>query len=230
MLAHLGPDSSIHLALKICRWESGTDVVVQLSGQYLEVQRQTQTFKWEGGYSLVDFDVSVAHNAPLGSTTLKYDVSIHDVIVARIRLDIRISGQLSSQEITTTSCIPAQTAFASYASQDGSRVLDRIAAVKISAGLDVWVDCLSLNPGDRWKSRLRQEIRQRDLFLLFWSRHAKESPWVSWEWHTALEEKGEPALQLHPLDTPQEAPPPDELKHLHFGDPTLLARKAFEQK
>lgn len=230
MLASLGPDSTIHLALKTCRWKIGTDVVVDLSGQYLEVECPRQIFKWEGGHSLVDFDVRVVPNAPLDTTTLKYDISIHDVIVARIRLDIKISRLPSSQKVTTVSCTPAHTAFASYASEDRSRALDRIAAVKISAGLDIWVDCLSLNPGEQWKSRLHQEICQRDLFLLFWSRHAKESPWVSWEWHTALAEKDEPALQLHPLETPQEAPPPDELKHLHFGDPTILARKALEQQ
>jgi hypothetical protein len=230
MLASLGPDSTIHLALKTCRWKIGTDVVIDLSGQYLEVECPRKIFKWEGGHSLVDFDVRVVPNAPLDTTTLKYDISIHDVIVARIRLDIKISRLPSSQKVTTVSCTPAHTAFASYASEDRSRALDRIAAVKISAGLDIWVDCLSINPGDQWKSRLHQEICQRDLFLLFWSRHAKESPWVSWEWHTALAEKDEPALQLHPLETPQEAPPPDELKHLHFGDPTILARKALEQQ
>lgn len=228
MLASLGPDSSIHLALKTCRWKLGTDVVVHLSGRSLGVQCPTQAFKWEGGYSLLDFDVCVANNAPLGTTTLKYDVSIHDVIVARVRLDIEVSHLRNSRTVRTTSIRPAQTAFASYAHEDRSRVLDRVAAVKISAGLDIWMDCLSLNPGEQWKARLHQEISQRDLFLLFWSRHAKESPWVSWEWHTALEEKDEPALQLHPLEAPEEAPPPEELKHLHFGDPTILARKALE--
>ncbi len=208
MLASLSPDSSIHLALKTCRWETGTDVVVSLAGQYFEVQCPQQVFRWEGEHSLVDFDVRVAHNAPLGSTTLKYDISIQDVIVARLRLDIKTSRLPSFRKVNAPAVRPAQTAFASYAYEDRSRALDRIAAAKISAGLDVRVDCLSLNPGEQWKSRLRQEICQRDLFLLFWSHHAKESEWVSWEWHTALEEKDEPAPQLHPLETPQEAPPP----------------------
>lgn len=229
MLTSLGHDSSIRVAPRTCRWKLGTDVSVHLSGQYLEVQCPTQTFKWKGGYSLVDFDVGVAGNAPLGTTTLKYDVSIHGVIVARVQLEIEISHLRNSRTVRTASIYPAHTAFASYASEDTLRVLDRVAAVKISAGLNVWVDCLSLNPGEQWKSRLHQEICHRDLFLLFWSRHAKESEWVSWEWHTALKEKGEPALQLHPLETPQVAPPPEELKHLHFGDPIMLARKALEQ-
>jgi len=228
MLASLAPDSSTHLALKTCRWKWGTDVVVQLSGQYLEVQSPTQTFKWEGKHSLLDFDVTVAANAPPGTTTLKYDVSIHGVIVARIRLGIRISRMPSFGKVRVTALRPAVTAFASYASMDRQRVLDRVAAVEVSAGLDIWIDCLSLNPGEQWKPRLREEICNRDLFLLFWSHHAKDSPWVSWEWHTALEQKGDSAFQLHPLETVQEAPPPEELKHLHFGDANMLLRKALE--
>ena len=116
----------------------------------------------------------------------------------------------------------------SYASKDRQRVLDRVAAVRIAAGLDIFLDCLSLNPGDRWKDQLRNEIDGRDLFLLFWSDDAKNSQWVEWEWKTALAEKGIDAIQLHPLDLVHEAPPPDELKELHFGDAYMLARKALE--
>lgn len=175
VLEKLSPDSAIDLGLKTCRWKKGTDVAVHLSGQYLEVQCPTQTFKWEGRWNLVDFDVSVARDAPLGTSILKYDVSIHEVIVARVRLDITISRLSSVRTVKAASLRPAETAFASYASEDRSRVLDRVAAVRISAGLDVWMDCLSLNPGEEWKPRLHQEICQRDLFLLFWSHHAKES-------------------------------------------------------
>lgn len=99
MLATLCPDSSSHFGLKICRWKRGTEVVVLLSGQFLEVQQPRQTFTWEGGNSLVDFDVTVAQHAPLGTTTLRYDVSIHDVIVATLRLDIKISRvQVSAEQ------------------------------------------------------------------------------------------------------------------------------------
>ena len=30
-----------------------------------------------------------------------------------------------------------------------------------------------------------------------------------------------------PIDDPAIAPPPDDLKHLHFGDRYLIARQAF---
>src|SRR5712692_1516990 len=113
-------------------------------------------------------------------------------------------------------------------SADRQRVLDRVAAVTMSAGLDVFFDCLSLHPSEEWKLRLAAEIKKRDLFLLFWSIEAKDSQWVSWEWHKALDEKGISAMQIQPLQTGREAPPPEELKELHFGDPYMLARRAYE--
>jgi hypothetical protein len=66
--------------------------------------------------------------------------------------------------------------------------------------------------------------------LLFWSRHALESPCVEWEWRTALAEKGEKMFQLHPLDLIEDAPPPPELRHLHFGDPLMIMRRAYEKR
>ena len=90
--------------------------------------------------------------------------------------------------------------------------------------MDIWLDCLSLHPNDHWKEAITREIRERDLFLLFWSSFARKSKWVTWEWHQALHEKGLNAIQVHPLEPPSKAPPPKQLKALHFGDARLLIR------
>lgn len=126
--------------------------------------------------------------------------------------------------VQTAKIEAARTAFASYASTDRDRVLDRVAAVRISAGLDVFLDCLSLHPGEAWKQRLADEIRERDLFLLFWTAAAAGSEWVTWEWQTALAAKGKNGLQVHPLESG--IAPPEQLKDLHFGDVMMLIRDA----
>jgi len=126
--------------------------------------------------------------------------------------------------VNTVKAEAARTAFASYASADRARVLDRVAAVRISAGLDVFLDCLSLHPSEEWKLRLGNEIRSRDLFLLFWTAAAAESEWVTWEWRTALADKGKDAVQVHPLESG--VMPPEQLKDLHFGDVMMLVRDA----
>jgi hypothetical protein len=117
-----------------------------------------------------------------------------------------------------------RTAFASFSSMDRDRVLDRVASLKLAAGLDVFMDCLSLKPGEEYKKALRDEIKRRDVFLLFWSQHARRSEWVEWEWRTALRHKKREAIQPHPLESMDLAPPPKELEMLHFGDPHMALR------
>ena len=226
MLTSLSPRSTSHLGLHTCSWRPGTRVKVRLEGSHLNIPTPEQEFTWEGNYSLVDFDVTIPADEPEYVTVLKFDVLIDEILIAKLRLDLSIGP--SSGEIGTATIEPAHTAFASYASADRQRVLDRVAAVSISAGLDIFLDCLSLHPSEEWKPRLAGEIKKRELFLLFWSSQAKDSQWVTWEWHTALEEKGLSAMQIQPLQTVREAPPPEELKELHFGDPYMLALRAYD--
>jgi hypothetical protein len=78
-------------------------------------------------------------------------------------------------ETQTADTEAARTAFASYASADQPRILDRVASVHAATGLDVWLACADLNPGDDWRERLVPEIVARDIFLLFWSVNAARS-------------------------------------------------------
>src|SRR5207248_3690522 len=113
-----------------------------------------------------------------------------------------------------------RTAFASYASQDRDAVLARVQGIqKALPSLDVFLDVASLRSGQRWKEQLQEAVTKRDTFYLFWSRHAKESQWVDWEWRTALAARGIDFIDPVPLAPPEEVPPPRELaEHLHFND------------
>ncbi len=88
--------------------------------------------------------------------------------------------------------------------------------------LDVFLDVISLRSGDRWKQRIGEQIDKRARFFLFWSRSAKASQWVDWEWRYAARCKGVDAIDPVPLEPPTIAPPPKELAHLHFSDWTLM--------
>lgn len=226
ILDRLSPKSESHLGIKHCRWRIGTKVRVILYGDHLTVAPAVDEFTWAGDYSIVDFDVAVSPQAS-GTAVLKFDVSIGDIVIARLRVDLEVTRAAVESNRRVVRSEAASSVFASYASEDRLRVLDRLSEVRRS-GVDVFVDCLSLHPGDQWKPVLEIEIMKRDLFLLFWSIHAKESPWVTWEWRTALRHKGLSAIEPHPLDPVFQAAPPEELKTLHFGDPYMLARKAYE--
>jgi hypothetical protein len=227
-LARIAAGDAVHLGVKRCRWQRGTEVTVALAGRHLDVSPTPQRFVWNDESVVLEFDVAVGADAPVGRTVLKFDVAIDGIVVAMLRINLEITAGPRDDRPAADRAVAARTAFASYSSRDRARVLDRVAAVRIAAGLDVFLDCLSLNPGEAWKPRLAGEIRARDLFLLFWSPDSAQSQWVEWEWRTALAEKGEAAMQLHPLATG--VMPPEELKHLHFGDVYMLVREAGEAK
>jgi hypothetical protein len=227
-LESLSPRSRVHMDLKRCRWPIDTSVKVQFYGDYLIVKKDVREFVWDGAKSIIDFDVEVSPQAPESTIVAKFDLSIDEILVATLRMDLQIASQKSSNEITkVVNICPAETAFASYSSKDRQRVLDRVDAIKI-CGIDVFLDCLSINPGEKWKNRLEREINSRDIFILFWSKNAQDSKEVSWEWHTALKDKGAESIQVQPLQPTFEAPPPEELKGLHFGSACMLALKAYE--
>ncbi|MFZ3169413.1 MAG: HEAT repeat domain-containing protein [Candidatus Methanoperedens sp.] len=222
--------SQSYMGVESCRWKLETIVTVKLKGKHLKVDPSESEFVWKGERNLVNFLVEVLADAPEEWTVLTYEVFIEGIRVAFIPLDLEITSSIKSDKRNIAIIEPAHTAFASYASQDKLRVLDRVAAVRISAGLKIFMDCLSIHPGEEWKKRLESEIETRDIFLLFWSVNAKNSEWVTWEWKTALVRKRESAIQLHPLQTVTEAPPPEELKKFHFGDVYMIVRDAQEKK
>jgi hypothetical protein len=220
-LAELSPRSVSHLNIKTCQWQPGTEFTVRLAARNLHVAPAEQSLVWDGSKALVEFDVAVPDAAALGTTVLKFDVLIEGITVAMLRLDLEVARETSA-EAAQASGSAARSAFASYSSQDRQRVLDRIDAMRIAAGLDIFLDCLSLKPSEQWKRRLDNEIRERDLFMLFWSAAAAQSQWVEWEWREALALKGLDAMQIQPLENGIRPPP--ELEALHFGSVAMYAR------
>ena len=89
-------------------------------------------------------------------------------------------------------------------------------------GVDVFLDVLSLRAGQMWEQELMKNIKDRDIFYLFWSPQARESKYVEREWKFALKKRGLDFIHPIPLTDPEDAPPPPELKDLHFRDIYLM--------
>lgn len=225
-LKELGPAARAQLGLASCRWRPGIVVLVRVSGRHLQADPVEAEFTWDGRRQLIVFAVTVDDDAPESTTVLKFEVFVAGFRVAVVPVTLAIRPGKAGTRLIRNTVAPYRTAFASYASEDRDEVLARVASVSAGAGIDVFLDCLSLHPGEEWKRRLRDEIVRRDVFYLFWCRHARSSEWVSWEWRTALAEKGLSAIQPHPLAV-ADAEPPEELRALHFNDPFLLARTAL---
>lgn len=228
MILQMSPETTVHTGIYFCQWEPNTIIKVRLYAEYLSIDPFEQTFIWKGTYNILSFDVRVPKDIPKKNTVLKFDVLISEIIIARIRCDLSIEAGDSIGEIKITNVKPYQTAFASYASQDREIVLHRVSEIQRN-GIEVFLDCITMRAGVDWKASLENEIRNRETFMLFWSENAMASEWVKWEWETALAVKGISAIDLHPLTTVDKAPPPAELKSLHFGDVHMLVNEAFKR-
>jgi|GEM_PF-423145 len=219
LLGKLAGGDEIYENVRESRWAHNTRVTVRLIARGLKVDAAEQSFDWRGTRTLLDFTVEVPAEAAFKQTVLRFEVIVAGFDVAPVALPLAIGEGMEERETSTVE--PARTAFASYAHHDKQRVLDRVAAVRIAAGLDVFLDCLSLRPNEKWKPELERRIIDSDLFLLFWSKAAKDSPWVTWEWKTAWEKKPRDRFQIHPL---QYALPPPELAELQMDDVLMTLR------
>ena len=222
--------SEPQLDMKTCRWRRGTSVQVVVTGEHLTADPPVDEFVWEGGRTVLAFEIAITAGAPLGNTVLKFNVFMAGIRVAMLPIEIEISASPGAPREGRVSVDPPHTAFASYASADRLRVMDRVTEIRNSAGIDIFEDCLDLRPGEEWKPALEREIQKRQMFFLFWSEHAKASPWVDWEWRTALHDKGIDAIALRPLQPMDQAPPPAELTKFHAEDPIMIIRDHYARR
>lgn len=188
----------------------------------------TQSFVWQGAPLKLAWALQAAAGTP-GEALLRFDVAIDGIVVARVRLALEVAAAAppDAPPARAEETPIAQRAFASYASADRLRVLDRVASIRLAAGIRVFLDCHDLHPGKAWQPQLEREIDGSDLFLLFWSAAAAQSGWVRWEYERALERLGDERLQVHPLDNG--VPPPRALAHLHLADAYMALRQAEQQ-
>lgn len=218
VIAQEAPSAQPRLDLETCRWHPGTKVTVRLDAHYVEVSNPIQTFKWNGAWCVLRFDAKVPVDIEVNTIILRFDIAVEGLPIVAIRPEIAVSRKEKEKEtISSVSVIAPSRAFASYAKKDRRDVLGRVRSLQIFTGIDVFLDCLSIRPGEEWKSKLKKEIHERDVFWLFWSRSAMASEWVEWEWRTALAEKSLAKIQPHPLEPLELAPPPKELSSLQFG-------------
>ncbi|MBZ8140910.1 hypothetical protein CLD22_13490 [Rubrivivax gelatinosus] len=207
----------------------GTRLDVEAGGIGIEPapgESARQSLVWQGAPVKLSWALRATADAGEGAL-LRLDVGIDGIVVARVRLEIVVSAAPSPPAAPPVQAMDepiARRAFASYASADRLRVLDRVAAIRLAAGIEVFLDCHDLHPGRDWRALLERELDGADLFLLFWSDAAAQSGWVRWEYERALQHPGEARMQIHPLDNG--VAPPRALAHLHMGDPYMDLRAA----
>ncbi len=213
---------------------AGQRLAFQLLMPGLVIDEPVQTMVWVQSPQSVQFGVTVP--AEIGARTVigTIIVSRESVPVGQLKFKVSVRNSVSAAvappPAVTEGMHHYRRAFISYCSADRVEVLKRTQMLP-EFGIEFFQDILTLEPGDRWERKIYREIDRCDLFLLFWSTSAKASEWVAKEWRYALNRQGSNSMsqpQILPviIEGPPPAPPPQELKSLHFNDPIMYFIKA----
>ncbi|MEH2135524.1 MAG: toll/interleukin-1 receptor domain-containing protein [Nostoc sp.] len=209
--------------------QRGSELTFNLSIPKLEVDEPIQQLSWNGRADSIQYGVTVPADITQKTIIGTVTVSQNTIPLGHLKFKLSIIASASSTskepQLAGEVARHYKKAFVSYSSKDRIEVLKRVQGLAVS-GITVFQDILSLEPGDRWEQELYRNIDECDLFLLFWSTAAKESPWVLKEVLYALERQGSDGLrspEIIPviIEGPPLVPPPPELQDLHFNDKLL---------
>ncbi|MBN3951726.1 MAG: toll/interleukin-1 receptor domain-containing protein [Nostoc sp. NMS7] len=209
--------------------QRGSELTFNLSIPKLEVDDPIQQLSWNGRADSIQFGVTVPADITQKTVIGTVTVSQNTIPLGHLKFKLSIIPSASSTsknpQLVGEVARHYTKAFVSYSSKDRTEVLKRVQGLVVS-GITIFQDILNLEPGDRWEQELYRHIDQCDLFLLFWSTAAKESPWVLKEVLYALERQGSDGLrspEIIPviIEGPPLVPPPSELQNLHFNDKLL---------
>lgn len=142
--------------------------------------------------------------------------TVEGVIMADIPLAVFV-GENESETVTVSPPQkPYQAIFCSYSHQD-KKIVERVERAYKALGLDYLRDVYTLKSGQAWDDQLLKLIEQADIFQLFWSPSASESPYVRQEWEHALKIQQRSAYFIRPVYWHDPIPAvPEALAHIHF--------------
>lgn len=219
--------------------ERGTELVCELRIPQLNVTAPVQTLVWRGKSESVEFPVEIPARFPLGDVLCQLAVSRGAIPLGLFFFRITVTRRpIIGKKKRTSAQLGDEVkgyrlAFISYASNNRPEAV-RVAQGLQAAGVKFFQDVIDLEPGQRWAEQLYKKIDECDLFVLCWSRQAKESEWVEKEWRRALElnrakETKEPDIKPVIVAGPPPEPPPPELAHLHFNDRLIYVVNARDR-
>lgn len=200
--------------------EKDARIIIIISSPDFEIEDNTESQIWQGGYLNFSFAVEVPEHYKKRQILFVADVYINDIIATRLKFVAKCKTMVEQKiEVTREDVL---SAFVSYASQDRNRVAMIIQGMKKARpDMDIFFDVDSLRSGDDWERALWREIDKRDILFLCWSKYARDSKWVDAEWRYALKQKGLDSIEPVPIDPPGSCPPPNELSRKHFNDKLL---------
>ena len=204
----------------------GSRLELDLTMPGLEVIDPTQSLIWGGRPQAAGFEVRVPRDGTIPTKVIgTVGVILDSVPIGHLKFTIAIGAGPGAARPVGDDARRYRKAFISYSSADRDKVLQRVQMLG-PLGIEFFLDLVNLEAGERWEPTIYEQIDACDLFLLFWSDHAKASDWVHREVRHALERKANDDLrppEIRPIviEGPPVPKPWAELAHLHFNDRLL---------
>lgn len=212
--------------------QPGSHLTITLDVEGMTIKDPVDTIDWDGLPANASFTVYAPPESAPGGYSGKALIAAEGLVIAKVAFIVTLAEQPSDKPADGSSkAFYLKTAFASYAGQNREEVLSRVQGMKkVAPDLDVFVDSITLQAGQRWAEQLEEHVPSKDIFYLFWSAPASRSTWVEKEWRLALQRRGLDYISPVPLEPPDRVPPPAELGALHFNDPLLPHIQAARRK
>jgi hypothetical protein len=201
----------------------GTEILVIPQAEGLVFAPPQARITWSGAWQRADFTMTAT--AERAGHVIQGSIACYvgPLLIADIPLPVVVPrpGEVSeaggAAEPALQSARMYQAVFASYSHADTGIVEGMEKACK-ALGMDYLRDVMNLKSGQSWSDELLHMIEQADIFQLFWSATACQSPYVEQEWRHALGLTGKGPAFIRPIYWQKPMPPvPEPLSRIHFA-------------
>jgi DNA-binding NarL/FixJ family response regulator len=216
----------------ITKLARGTELRFVPEAEGVEFKPTSISLRWDEDMERANFRFRCSEELIQQPAVGTMSVYVGPLEIASVRFAIQVvaeQGEDQPKRVAQASAAIYQRIFASYSHRDTAIVQACTQAFK-ALGHEILIDYDTLRSGDVWDDRLLKMIEEADVFQLFWSSTAHESPAVEKEWRHALtQNKGGGSAPgagfIRPVYWENPMPePPDELKHIHFKHVPELAK------
>ena len=198
------------------------DIVLSIYGNKLLTSIK-KSIVWQGLFTKCSFDYFVPNNINIDELSCVAILAVNETPVGELRFITKIV-EMPKQLSTKIIAHKYRKVFISYSHKDGDKVQSFHEGLKL-AGIEHFFDRTSLNINDIFPLVIQDYINSADLFVLFWSKNAAESKYVSLEIEQALKRaypqvkpRETAKLSIYPmLITPHEELPIEIKDYYHYG-------------
>lgn len=207
--------------------KKGTPIQVSLKFFYpqpdcpqISIEQAEKEIIWDSRLQNLTFQAFLPYDYKYKSISGNIHIRINQVEVAKLSFLLSVQKVQTPVTYALVDIQYYRKIFISYSHKDTDKV-QYIAEAYKAINLDYFFDRHSLKPGDKYKDIIFKHIDDADLFILCWSKNAKESQWVNLECNRFIEntEKKDNHTHIHPISIAPKVDFPKELEErYHFGE------------